>query len=131
MADSNTPNAPAAGQPAPAVAAAGPSKDEKTMAMLCHLLGGLVGFLAPLIIWLLKKETMPFVDDQGKEALNFQITMLFAFIACGIIAAVTCGFGGVLIPLVWLADLVLGIMAGMKANEGITYRYPFAVRLIK
>ena len=101
------------------------------MAMLSHLLGGLIGFLVPLIIWLIKKDTMPFVDDQAKEALNFQITMLIAYVACGILAAVTCGFGAFLFLPLWAADVVLGIMGGMKANEGIAYRYPFAIRLVK
>ena len=101
------------------------------MAMLSHLLGGLVSFVVPLIIWLVKKDTMPFVNDQAKEALNFQITMLISFGACGILAAVTCGIGAILFPVVWLANAILGIMAALKANEGIAYRYPFALRLVK
>src|ERR1700761_2896163 len=59
-----------------------PDKDSVTMGMLCHLLGIPIGFLGPLIIWLVKKDTSPFVDDQGKEALNFQITRLIATAAC-------------------------------------------------
>jgi len=53
-------------------------QEDKTMAMLCHLLGILTAFLGPLIIWLVKKDQSPFVDDQGKEALNFQITLVIA-----------------------------------------------------
>lgn len=131
MSDTNAQNAPATPAAPNAPVPAAPSKDEKTMAMLSHLLGGLFGFLAPLIIWLIKKETMPFVDDQGKEALNFQITMLIGYLAASVLAAVTCGIGGLLFPLLWLASIVLGIMGGMKANEGIAYRYPFAIRLVK
>lgn len=101
------------------------------MALLCHLVGGLIGFLVPLIIWLIKKDTMPFVDDQGKEALNFQITVLLGYVACTVIGFVTCGVGSLLVLPIWVASLVLGIMGGLKANEGIAYRYPFAVRLIK
>lgn len=101
------------------------------MAMLSHLLGALVGFVVPLIIWLVKKDAMPFVDDQAREALNFQITVLIVFVACGILATVTCGFGAFLFFPVWVADLIFGIMAAMKANEGIVYRYPYALRLIK
>ena len=101
------------------------------MAMLCHLLGALVGFLVPLIIWLVKKDTMPFVDDQAREALNFQIAVLIAFAACAVLTTVTCGFGAVLFLPLWVADLVFGITAAMKANEGIAYRYPYTLRLIK
>jgi len=99
--------------------------------MLCHLLGALVGFLVPLIIWLVKKDSMPFVDDQAREALNFQIAVLIAFAACGVLTTVTCGFGAVLFLPLWVADLVFGITAAMKANEGTAYRYPYTLRLIK
>lgn len=90
---------------------------------ICHNLIG------PLIVWLIKKDTMPFVDDQGKESLNFQITVTIAAIICGILVFVLIG-----IPLLFavgIAALVLTIMAGIKANEGASYRYPFAIRLIK
>lgn len=106
-----------------------PSKDARTMAMLAHLLGIVLGFLGPLIIWLIKKDEEPFVDDQGKEALNFQITVLIGLFASGILTFICVGFfTGLAIV---IANLVLCIMAGMKANEGVTYRYPFTLRLIK
>lgn len=106
-----------------------PSKDERTMAMLSHLLSIFVGFWAPLIIWLVKKDEMPFVDDQAKEALNFQITMLLAFIVAGILVVVVIG---ILLALgLFVANIVFCIIAAMKANEGERYRYPFALRLIK
>lgn len=106
-----------------------PSKDERTFAMLSHLLSIFVGFWAPLIIWLIKKDEMPFVADQAKEALNFQITMLIAFIAAGVLVMILIGL--LLIPLLLLANLVLCLMAALKANEGVSYRYPFAFRFIK
>jgi uncharacterized Tic20 family protein len=124
------PTTPSASEPPPPATPA-PSKDERTLALLCHLLGALVGFIVPLILWLVKKDTMPFVDDQGKEALNFQITMVIAFVACGVLTMMTCGFGSFLFLPLWAADIVLGIMAGIKANEGVCHRYPFALRLIK
>ena len=129
--DENVPETPAAPSEPPAEAPAAPSKEERTLAMLAHLLGALVGFVVPLILWLVKKDTMPFVDDQGKEALNFQITMMIGFVACGILATVTCGFGSFLFLPLWLVDIILGIMAALKANEGVGYRYPWALRLIK
>ena len=61
------------------------SKDARMWGMLCHLLGLFTSFVGPLIIWLLKKAEDPFIDDQGKEALNFQITLAIAFIAVWII----------------------------------------------
>lgn len=106
-----------------------PSKDERTMAMLSHLLSIFVGFWAPLIIWLVKKDEMPFVDDQAKEALNFQITMMLAFIVAGILIVVVIGI--LLVLGLFVANLVFCIIAAMKANDGERYRYPFALRLIK
>ena len=98
------------------------------MAMLAHLLG-IIGFLGPLIIWLIKKDQSPFVDDQGKEALNFQLTVLIGWV----IAVITSFFCiGALVGLaVFVCNLIFCIMGCMKANQGIAYRYPFALRLIK
>ncbi|NLE57691.1 MAG: DUF4870 domain-containing protein [Planctomycetes bacterium] len=116
-------------QQAPAPSPPGASSsDDRTMAMLCHL-AGLVGFLGPLIVWLIKKDQSPLVNDQGKESLNFQITILIALVISGVLMIVFIGF--LLFPLVWLADLILIIVAAVKANSGVVYRYPFALRLIK
>lgn len=111
------------------------SQEERTMGMVAHLIS-LVGFviplgnvIGPLVIWLLKKDTMPFVDDQAKESLNFNITVAIAGIICSLLIFVVIGI--VLLPLLALAWIVLTIMAAMKANEGIAYRYPFAIRLVK
>lgn len=123
-----------------------PSAEERQWAMFAHLsalLGGLVTgwvggwgwFLGPLIIWLVKKDTMPFVNDQAKEALNFNITIAIIFVILTILSVATLGFGLVVaLPLMFIigiAALVLIIMAAVKANEGKAYRYPFALRLIK
>jgi uncharacterized Tic20 family protein len=106
-----------------------PDKDSKTMALLCHLLPIFTGFLGPLIIWLIKKDTSPFVDDQGKESLNFQLTLLIVYLIGGITACLIIGW--FIVVAAWITSLVLCIMASMKANEGVAYRYPFAIRLIK
>ena len=104
-----------------------PDNDSITFALLCHLLGIFTGFVGPLIIWLLKKDTSPFVDNQGKEALNFQITAL--------IATVGCIFGfcfiHVLFVIVQVTRIVLGIMATVEASKGVAYRYPVTIRFIK
>ena len=117
-----------------ASSASGISADERQWAMFAHL-SALIGFiipfgnlLGPLVIWLMKKETMPFVDQQGKEALNFQITVTIAMMISAILIIVVIGF--VLMFIIGLAALILTIMAGIKANEGVAYRYPFTLRLI-
>ncbi len=106
-----------------------PSKDARTMAMLAHLLGIVTGFLGPLIIWLIKKDDDAFVDDQGKEALNFQITITIGMLISGALMFICVGFFTALA--LAIANLVLCIMAGLKANEGVKYRYPLTLRLIK
>ena len=105
-----------------------PAKDEQSMAMLTHLLG-IIGFLGPLIIWLIKKDQSPFLDDQGKEALNFHLTMLIGYIIGGILTFFCIGF--LVILAVWVVSLIFSIIGAMKANQGIAYRYPMSLRLIK
>ena len=105
------------------------TQDDKTMAMLSHLGGILFGFLAPLIIWLIKKDQSPFVEDQAREALNFQITLLIGYVIGGATTMVCIGF--VILPIVWLIGLIFGIMGSMAAYKGEAYRYPFNIRLIK
>jgi uncharacterized Tic20 family protein len=105
------------------------SSDERTMGMLAHLLGLFLGVIGPLIIWLIKKDQSTFVNDQGKEALNFQITVLIALVACSVLSVVV--IGALLMPIVGIADLVLIIMASIAANNGQTYRYPVNIRFIK
>jgi len=105
--------------------------DSRMWAMLGHVGGIILGFIAPLITWLVFRERSAFVDDQGKESLNFQITVLIAYVATWIIAAITLGFLFFLPFLVWVATIVFCIMAGIAANRGERYRYPFALRLIK
>ncbi|MFN9603972.1 MAG: DUF4870 domain-containing protein [Planctomycetota bacterium] len=107
---------------------ASPSNEERTWGMVSHLVG-LVGFLGPLIVWLIQKDKMPFVDDQGKESLNFQITVLIATFAAGLTTCIGIGF--VLVPLVVIADIVFCILGAVAANRGEAYRYPVTLRLIK
>jgi uncharacterized Tic20 family protein len=113
-----------------------PSKDACTWAMLCHI-AGLGGFIVPfvgcvigpLIIWQIKKDLDPFVDTNGKEAMNFQITMLI----CGVIALLLCFacIGTVLLPVVGIVDIVFLIIAAIKTSNGEAYRYPISIRFIK
>ena len=105
--------------------------DEKTMGMLAHILGGVTNFLGPLLIWLIKKDESPFVNDQGKEALNFQITVGIGFVVSFILWIVTGGCASLLLtPALWIGSIIFGVLGGLEANKGIVYRYPFALRLI-
>ena len=104
-----------------------PDKDSVTMGMLCHLLGIFTGFVGPLIIWLMKKDTSPFVDDQGKEALNFQITALIATIGC----IFGFCFIHVLFVIVQVTRIIFCIMATIEVSKGVAYRYPLTIRFIK
>ncbi|MCL6704855.1 DUF4870 domain-containing protein [Pseudomonas sp. T1.Ur] len=112
-----------------------PSKEVRQWAMFCHL-SALVGIfipfgslIGPLIIWQIKRESDPFIDAQGKEALNFQITVAIAAAISLLLMIVVIGF--FLFGLVAIGALVLTIIAGVKANEGQPYRYPFTWRLVK
>ncbi|MDR2625936.1 MAG: DUF4870 domain-containing protein [Zoogloeaceae bacterium] len=109
-----------------------PSTDDKNLAMLTHILGIFFGILVPLIIWLMNKDKpeKAFVNDQAKEALNFQITALLAFIVCFILVFLPY-VGFVLISLVFIGVIALCVIAGIAASKGTAYRYPVALRLIK
>ncbi|MGF6592491.1 DUF4870 domain-containing protein [Pseudomonas sp. 2835] len=112
-----------------------PSADVRQWAMFCHLaaLLGLVfpfgSLLGPLVMWIWKKDVDPFVDAQGKEALNFQITVFIAGVICGLLMFILIGI--VLFGMLMIAVLILTIIAGVKANEGKPYRYPLTWRPIK
>ncbi|MEZ5454934.1 MAG: DUF4870 domain-containing protein [Lysobacteraceae bacterium] len=112
-----------------------PSSEQRQWAMFAHLsalIGLIVPFgnvLGPLVIWLVQKDKMAFVDDQGKEALNFQITVFGAAVISFFLMFILIGF--LLIFVVGLGALVFTIIAAIKANEGVAYRYPLTIRLIK
>ncbi len=106
------------------------------MAMLCHLLSfvGLLGvplgnILGPLVLWLIKKDEDPLVDETGKEVLNFQISASIYGIVCILLAFIFIGF--LLLPILLIVVIVYTIIGATKANEGELYRYPFTIRFIK
>jgi len=103
-----------------------PTSDEKTLALLSHILTFFFPILAPLIIYLVKKDESSFIAYHAKESLNFQITM---FIIC--FALIITVIGILLLWLVGIVYLVLIIVATIRASEGKLYKYPFALRLIK
>ena len=111
--------------------------DDRQWASFAHL-GGILGFLPSLIIWLVFKDRGRFTAVQAKEALNFQITLLIGYVAInilgGILAAVTFGVGGIfslLVMVLWVLGVVFSIVGFTKAKDGQSYVYPFALRLIK
>jgi uncharacterized Tic20 family protein len=100
-------------------------EEAKKMAMLCHLLG-MVGILGPLAVWVLTKDKHQFVYEQGKEALNFQLTVLICLaILIGILVGIP------LIPALVVLNVIFVVIAGVKAGSGEAYRYPVAFRLLK
>lgn len=123
MSDMNEAAAPAS--------AAGASQEDKTLALITHLSGIFLSFIVPLVIWLTNKDKSDkvFLNDQAKEALNFQITVAIAWVIAIALSALLIGF--LLYPIIILGNLIFCILAGIKANEGVAYRYPFALRLIK
>lgn len=105
-----------------------PSNDDKNIATVTHLGGTVFSFIPALVVWILKKDDSAYLNDQVKEALNFQITMLIAQFVAGILVWVLIGF--ILIPILWLANVVLCIIAAISTSKGETYRYPLCLRLI-
>lgn len=105
------------------------SNDDNTMAVIAHAGGILFGFLAPLLIMLIRGGQPGFVRDQSVEALNFQITLAIGWVAAFILTFI--GIGLLLYPVLWVVSLVFGIMGAMAASRGEGYRYPFALRLVK
>ena len=114
----------------------GISKDETNFAMFTHLAGLLDltsipggGLIGPLVLWLIKKDTMPFVDDQGKEAVNFHITVAFALLVSWGLTFVCIGIP--LLIAVGLASIIFSIIGAIAASKGEAYRYPCTLRLLK
>jgi len=123
-------------EPTEEPAGGGLAKDVRNWAMLCHL-AALAGYvipfagnvIGPLVVWLLKREEHAFINDQGKEAVNFQITMTIAYVASAVLVLVVIGI--VLLPLVALFSLIMMIVAAVKTSSGVQYRYPLCIRFLK
>lgn len=126
---------PEAVPPSPPAAAGG--SDDKTLAMITHLSGIVLGFILPLIFWLMNKDdpAKSYITGEAKEALNFQITVAIIMVILLFLGIVTLGFGfiitGPLMVIVGIVDLVFCIIAAVSVNSKGSYRYPIALRLIK
>ena len=103
-----------------------PTSDERTLAILAHILTLVGGFIPPLIIYLIKKDESAFVAAHARESLNFQITLIIIFIILAILI-----IGILFLWLVGVLDLVLVVVATIRASENKLYRYPFNIRLVK
>ena len=118
-------------------------KEERKWAMFCHLSGlaglspllpGIGSVVAPLIIWQLKADEFPYVAEQGRRAVNFQLSMLL-YVTIGTIICLASIIGVFLIPVVFcvfgIVDVILVLNAAVKANSGRHYRYPITIRFFK
>jgi uncharacterized protein len=106
------------------------SSNDRNLAMLTHLSGFLLSVIVPLIVWLVHKDRSDkaYLNSEAKEALNFQITVLLAWIVCWILQVILIGF--LLGAALWLANLIFCIVAAVKVSSDGRYRYPFALRLV-
>ena len=109
--------------------------EDRTWAMVVHLsafAGHIFPFahiIAPLVVWLVRRESSAFVNDQGREAVNAQISVTIYAAIAGVLCFVLIGWP--MLGILYLANVVLVIVAAIAAHEGKTYRYPFILRLVK
>lgn len=110
---------------------AGGSTEDRNLAMLTHLSGIILGFIVPLIVWLVNKDNAAksYLTAESKEALNFQLTILIGYVICWFLTFIL--IGALLWFIVWIVNLVFCILAAVAVSSKGSYRYPFAVRLIK
>ncbi|GGA07406.1 DUF4870 domain-containing protein [Dyella caseinilytica] len=106
------------------------SSNDRNLAMLTHLSGFVLYLIVPLIVWLMHKDRpdKAYLTGEAKEALNFQITMVLAWIVCWILQVILIGF--LLMGVLWFVNLIFCIIAAVKVSSDGHYRYPFALRLV-
>ena len=123
--------APQGAYPPPAYAVQPPlsDSDQRMWSVFAHIGGVFVSFLVPLVILLVFKGRGAFVEDQAKEALNFQITLAIAYVVGGITAILIVGLFILLAAAI--CSVVFAIMAAIASNRGELYRYPLTLRLVK
>lgn len=103
-------------------------KEARNMAMLCHLLG-IMGFFAPLVIWLIQKDKHRFVNEHGRAAMNYQISIMIYYFVCGLLCLMFIGL--VLIPILTVLHLIFSIIGAIQASKGKLWRYPIAIAFLK
>jgi uncharacterized Tic20 family protein len=105
-----------------------PSNDDKNIATVTHLGGTVFSFVPSLIVWILKKDDSAYLGDQAKEALNFQITVMIATFVASILVWLLVGF--ILLPIIWLINIVFCMIAAISTSKGETFRYPLCLRFL-
>lgn len=103
--------------------------EEQGWGVALHLGGVFLSWLVPLVVWLVFRERSRMIDDHGKEALNFQITLFIAYVVGGILTVIL--IGALIIFIAWVCAIVFGIMAAIAAYNRRPYRYPISIRFIK
>ena len=111
------------------------SKEARNMAMLCHLLG-IVGFFAPLVIWLIEKDKHRFVDEHGRTAMNYQVSIMIYFAAAWLLLVLTRWLdvliiGNYVLNVLFVVHIILVIIGAVKASRGNAWRYPIAIPFLK
>ena len=112
-----------------------PGDGERTYAMFTHLssfLGYLVGplvIIAPLVMWLIKKDESAYISDHGREAVNFNISLWIYMFVAGLLTLACVGY--VMLPALFVFNIVIVIIAAIRANSGAYYRYPITMRFIR
>ncbi|MFH0736750.1 MAG: DUF4870 domain-containing protein [bacterium] len=112
-----------------------PSKEERQWAMFCHL-AGLAGFvipfgniIGPLVLWMLKKDESSYIDFHGKEAVNFQISITIYIVISIVLIILLVGI--LFLIIIGILSIVFLVVAAIKANDGIYFQYPLAIRFLK
>jgi len=111
--------------------------DGKQWALLLHLsqLAGFIvpglGLAAPIVIWQIKKDQFPELDPHGKMVTNWIISLVIYCVAASLLSVVTCGFGAVLFIPVAVVAIVFPIIGGLKARDGVLWKYPITIKFIK
>jgi len=105
-----------------------PTSEDRSMAVLVHVLALLTGFLGPLVLWLVKRDQSEFVDYHGKEAVNFQLSLMLYWV-CTVIAIFFL-IGLLFFPVLFVLQILFPILAAVAANRGDRYRYPLSIRFI-
>jgi uncharacterized Tic20 family protein len=106
-----------------------PTSDEKTWALFAHLSCVIGGWILALIVYLTQKDKGAFVKGHAIEALNWQLTVLIAYVACFILSFVFIGM--FLLPVVVVCNIIFGIMGAVKSNSNGEYKYPFSIKFVK
>jgi uncharacterized protein len=117
----------------PAPGAGAPTADQRNWAMIAHLSAfamfvGVPSFVGPLVVWLIKREEHPFIAEHGREALNFNISVLIYLVVAGVLVLVLVGF--LLLIAIGIVWLIVTIQAAIAASNGQSYRYPLSIRFV-